>query len=56
MIFWQTAKAAANARPGLCAPHRPGRVLDRIAIDRRERFGCTFKGRGAIKGVASIQS
>jgi hypothetical protein len=46
MIFWQTAKAAANARPGLRVPHRPGRALDRIAIDTRERYGYSFKGRG----------
>jgi hypothetical protein len=45
MIFWQTAKAAANARPGLRVPHRPGRALDRIAIDTRERYGYSFKGR-----------
>jgi hypothetical protein len=45
MIFWQTAKAAANARPGLRVPQRPGRALDRIAIDTRERYGYTFKGR-----------
>jgi len=28
MIFWQTAKAAANARPGLRIPSRPSRALD----------------------------
>jgi hypothetical protein len=45
MIFWQTAKAAANARPGLRVPQRPRRALERIAIDTRERYGYTFKGR-----------
>jgi hypothetical protein len=45
VIFWQTAKAAANARPGLRVPHRPGQAIDRIAIDTRERYGYAFKGR-----------
>jgi hypothetical protein len=45
MIFWQTAKAAANARPGLRVPQRSGRALDRIVIDTRERYGYGFKGR-----------
>jgi hypothetical protein len=47
-IFWQTAKAAANARPGLRVPQRPGRALDRIAIDTRERYGYSFKGRDVV--------
>jgi len=44
MIFWQTAKSAANARPGLRVPQRPARVVERIAIDTRERYGYGFKG------------
>ncbi len=45
MIFWQTPKAAANARPGLRVPRQAGRGLERIAIDTRERYGYSFKGR-----------
>ena len=45
MIFWQTPKAAANARPGLRVPQRPARGFERIAIDTRERYGYTFTGR-----------
>jgi hypothetical protein len=53
MIFWQTAKAAANARPGLRVPQRPARALDRIVIDTRERYGYSFKGRGvALERIA----
>ena len=53
MIFWQTAKAAANARPGLRVPQRPARRLDRIAIDTRERYGYSFKGREvAVERIA----
>ena len=44
MIFWQTAKSAANARPGLRVPQRSKRVVERIAIDTRERYGYGFKG------------
>ncbi len=45
MIFWQTAKAAANARPGLRVPSRPSRALERIVVDTRERYGYTFRAR-----------
>lgn len=45
MIFWQTAKSAANARPGLRVAQRPTRALDKIIIDTRERYGYGFKGR-----------
>jgi ERCC4-type nuclease len=49
MIFWQTAKAAASARPGLRVPNRAARALDRITIDTRERYGYTFKGQNVTK-------
>jgi hypothetical protein len=53
LIFWQTPKVAANARPGLRVPYRPARALDRIAIDTRERYGYSFKGRDvALERVA----
>jgi len=45
MVFWQTAKTAANARPGLRVPSRPARSLDRIVVDTRERYGYAFRGR-----------
>ncbi len=53
MIFWQTAKSAANSRPGLRVPQRPARTVDRIAIDTRERYGYGFKANDvAIERVA----
>ncbi len=42
-IFWQTAKAIANARPGLRVPQRKSRTIERIVIDTRERYGYGFK-------------
>lgn len=56
MIFWQTAKAAANARPGLRVPRRPGKALDRIVIDTRERYGYTFKGREVEVGRTALRA
>lgn len=53
MIFWQTAKSIANARPGLRVPQRPARIVERIAIDTRERYGYGFKAQDvAVERVA----
>jgi hypothetical protein len=54
MIFWQTAKAAVNARPGLRIPNRAARALDRITIDTRERYGYTFKGHDVPKARVAM--
>jgi len=55
MIFWQTPKAAANARPGLRVPSRPSRELERIVIDTRERYGYAFRGRGVAVERAALR-
>ena len=45
MIFWQTAKAAANARPGLRVPSRRAVALEHIVVDTREKYGYSFRAR-----------
>jgi hypothetical protein len=47
-IFWQTAKVAAAARPGVRVPARKASGLDRfeIEVDTRERYPYRFAGTG----------
>lgn len=47
MIFWQTARTARRARPGLRVPARRAAGLDGFAIevDSRERYPYRFAGR-----------
>lgn len=46
-IFWQTAKVARTARPGVRVPARRASGLDRleILVDTRERYPYRFAGR-----------
>lgn len=44
-IFWQTAKAAKAAKPGLRIPYVPARGADVYYIDSRERYGYVFAGK-----------
>ncbi|MDQ2857480.1 MAG: ERCC4 domain-containing protein [Candidatus Eremiobacteraeota bacterium] len=53
-IFWQTAKAMANARPGLRVPQRRSRTIERIVIDTRERYGYGFKRFGIALERAAL--
>ncbi len=48
LIFWQTAKAAAAARPGVRIPHARAADAVPIVVDTRERYGYRFAGRGAV--------
>lgn len=42
LIFWQTAKTATAARPGLRVPTRRSQLVPTIYVDSRERYGYTF--------------
>jgi len=55
-IFWQTAKAIANARPGLHVPQRKSRTIERIVIDTRERYGYGVKRFGVALERAALRA
>lgn len=46
LILWQTAKAAASARPGVRIPYSPAPPSLTIYIDTRERYPYRFTARG----------
>jgi hypothetical protein len=47
LIFWQTAKTASAARPGLRVPTRRSGLVPTIYVDTRERYGYTFAASSA---------
>lgn len=49
LIFWQTPKTAAAARPGLRVPFARASADVTFLIDTRERYGYGFKTRGTAK-------
>lgn len=53
-IFWQTAKAARAARPGLRIPYVADRAPAIYYIDSRERYGYTFAGARLERHVLTV--
>lgn len=57
-IFWQTAKVARAARPGVRVPSARPKAEDReppeIVVDTRERWGYRFTGRGVERVRAAL--
>ena len=48
LIFWQTARSARAARPGIRVPSRDTRHAITLYVDTRERYGYCFTHRGVV--------
>ena len=57
-VFWQTAKTAAAARPGVRIPSRRAAGLDdlEIVVDSRERYGYRFATQQATVRRAALRA